>query len=270
MIKKRTVILLTACVNPNGMSFTKLQNSEERKRQYIEALHFYLENTSCRVIFVENTNTDFSQLFQQYIDNGQLEYLTFDGNAYPRELGKGFGEGKIIEYAILHSRFFAECSYVVKITGRLIVANIKSIVNSVILKFTKKCVRFNFCSDALVGSVCFVCPKEWLMACAENKFGQINDKNNIYMEHVLYNHLLEEKSYLVVPFLNPLKVKGISGTHNRPYEVKPAYLNICDNFYRLHLLLLKKNKRIQGAIVKYIYYMLIFLGKITSIGKTPN
>lgn len=269
MIKKRTVILLTACVNPNGMSFTKLQNSEERKRQYIEALHFYLENTSCRVIFVENTNTDFSQLFQQYIYNGQLEYLTFDGNAYPRELGKGFGEGKIIEYAILHSRFFAECTYVVKITGRLIVLNIKSIINSVTLKLTKKCVRFNF-SDTSIYSMCFVCPKEWLRDCAEHKFAQINDTNNIFMEHVLFNHLVESHSYLVVPFLNPPQINGVSGTSNRQYGVKSEYWNLCDNLYFLHLFLLKQNKRMQSVIVKYIYYMLIFLGKITSIGKTPN
>ena len=38
----RIVILLTACVNPNGMSKTVLQDVELRRKQYVNALNFYL------------------------------------------------------------------------------------------------------------------------------------------------------------------------------------------------------------------------------------
>ena len=37
---KSTVILLTACISPDGMAYTALQDSNERKRQYIDAIKF--------------------------------------------------------------------------------------------------------------------------------------------------------------------------------------------------------------------------------------
>ena len=56
----RIVILLTACVNPNGMSKTVLQDVELRRKQYVNALNFYLQETSLPICFVENTGFDMS------------------------------------------------------------------------------------------------------------------------------------------------------------------------------------------------------------------
>ena len=36
----KRVLLLTACINCDGMPFTNLNNAETRKRQYIDALLF--------------------------------------------------------------------------------------------------------------------------------------------------------------------------------------------------------------------------------------
>lgn len=36
------ILLLTACINPNGMLYTAIQDTELRKKQYIESLTFYL------------------------------------------------------------------------------------------------------------------------------------------------------------------------------------------------------------------------------------
>lgn len=45
------ILLLTACINPDGMPFTCLADVGVRKKQYIEALNFYLktqrENCIC-------------------------------------------------------------------------------------------------------------------------------------------------------------------------------------------------------------------------------
>lgn len=54
---------MTACVDPQGMSNTILQDKDLRKQQYIEALDFYLTKTDLPIVFVENSNTDFSNLF---------------------------------------------------------------------------------------------------------------------------------------------------------------------------------------------------------------
>ena len=59
---------MTACVDPQGMSNTILQDKDLRKQQYIEALDFYLTKTDLPIVFVENSNTVFSNLFKRYID----------------------------------------------------------------------------------------------------------------------------------------------------------------------------------------------------------
>ena len=74
------ILLLTGCINANGMSFTALSNLEERKRQYISAIRYYISNTNFQIVFSENSGTDISPLFQEVIDSGRMEYLTFNGN----------------------------------------------------------------------------------------------------------------------------------------------------------------------------------------------
>ena len=48
------ILLLTGCINPAGMSYTTLINPEERKKQYVDAIHFYLSKTNYPIVFSEN------------------------------------------------------------------------------------------------------------------------------------------------------------------------------------------------------------------------
>ena len=125
------ILLLTGCINPNGMPFTALNNKEERQNQYVEALHFYLSQTSYPIVFTENSGTDISILFQKEIESGRMEYITFMGNQ-EKERGKGYGECEILKYALKCSKLINNSpdSRIVKITGRLIIRNI-----NVILRF---------------------------------------------------------------------------------------------------------------------------------------
>ena len=82
------ILLLTGCINPNGMLYTALSNTEERKTQYIEAINYYLSNTTYPIVFVENSGTDISHLFTDAIKSNRMEYLSFSGNNN-KERGKG-------------------------------------------------------------------------------------------------------------------------------------------------------------------------------------
>lgn len=101
------VILLTACVNPNGMSNTAIQDIDIRKQQYKDAIDFYLRRTDYGIVFVENSSTDMSQGYCVPISKGRLEMITFEGNNYDRKLGKGYGEAMIIDYVFKHSRLLS-------------------------------------------------------------------------------------------------------------------------------------------------------------------
>ena len=98
------ILFLTACVNPNGMAYTKLNNPEVRLQQYKDALDWYLDHTDMKILLVENSGTDISSSYQKQIGEGRLEFLCFDGNNYDRFRGKGYGEAAIIAYGIAHSR----------------------------------------------------------------------------------------------------------------------------------------------------------------------
>ena len=157
-MKRRYVILLTACVNPGGMPFTVLNDTSERLRQYREALDFYLRETAQPIVFCENTLCDFSEDYKEYIASGRLEYITFDGNNFDKSKGKGYGEALIMEEAFRRSQLLGQCNFVVKITGRLIVRNISQLIKDNRRMFTDTIQTF-YPHDNMIDSRLVILPK---------------------------------------------------------------------------------------------------------------
>lgn len=181
-------LLLTACVNPGSMPHNMLTNIAEREKQYIKALHFYLENTSCKIVFVENTLHDFSNQFESPIKSGRLEYITFQGNDYNLKLGKGYGEGQIIKHAFRSSKFLKDSDNIMKVTGRLQLSNIKYFtslggIDTVMsnLVITK--------SEVLSSSFIFIAPKIFFTDYFVPDVEKINDSENFYFEKFLYDRI---------------------------------------------------------------------------------
>ncbi len=208
----KTVILLTGCINPNGMPFTQLTNTSERQKQYVDAIHYYLRNTECKIVFCENSNTDISPLFNNKQE--RLEILTFSGNQNKR-LGKGYGEAEIIEYALQHSSFIQDDSIIIKITGRLIICNIHQIIKSQTSKqdfmtcLLHSDLKF---ADSRIFSGTVPFYKEFLT----NK-DKLNDEKGVFFEHVLASTVLESPLRFI-PFIQEPHITGISGTTGELYQ----------------------------------------------------
>ena len=209
------VILLTACVNPNGMNNTILQDSNERLRQYCSALEWYLQNTTNKVIFVENSGCDISSLFDDSISAGRLEVLTFQGNNYDRCFGKGYGEALIIEYALENSKFIHEGGNIIKITGRLICENVKRISK----RYTD--------GDTVYGQIMLnpdgsmetlsqviVAPALFWESCFVPLKGKINDSTHYWFEHLLFETVQRwtTRGHCFRNMWIPLALRGVSGT----------------------------------------------------------
>ncbi len=209
-------ILLTACINPDGMSFTKISNETTRMEQYRKALDFYLENTPYPIIFTENSNVDISQHYTKYINNGRLEILTFSGNEN-KERGKGYGEANIIEYAINHSTKLEEGTIIVKITGRLIVENINEVINKRFPLQDKDGVTCSFNSDfSFPDSRMIISPVSFLKRLLADK-EEINDSNHVFFEHILARHIFND-NIPYSPFWMEPDFKGVSGTTGQTYK----------------------------------------------------
>lgn len=227
-MKANSVLLLTACVSPSGMAFTALQNMEARKKQYLSAIRFYLNKTDLKIVVVENTEFDFSCYFPDEVQRGRLECLTFKGNNYDKTLGKGYGEGKILHYALCNSSFLKNADYIFKITGRYIYSNIKLLIfltshmicNQKIIMCDIKRKEHQALSGIIIAPTNFF--KNYLI----DELEMCNDTEGLYFEHILYNCIIEsQKNYQHLSFpVNPINI-GISGTLNMRFNNKgPGFI----------------------------------------------
>lgn len=137
---KKITILLTGCIHPNTAEGLVINNADVRKRQYLDAIHWYLTNTPYHIVFCENSGTDVAD---EIIDpEHRVEFLTYVSKPMKVDYGKGLREMEIIEYAEVHSKILMESDIIVKGTGRLVLKNIMSVVSWI----EKKNLN-NFCSS---------------------------------------------------------------------------------------------------------------------------
>lgn len=217
----KTVLLLTACINPNGMSFTKLQDSVERKRQYVEALNFYLRNTKYNIVFCDNSGADLTEIKRkEYAD--RIEFLSFFGNDYAKDFGKGFGEFLIIKYAFANSLFLQKASTVIKITGRLFVENLMEITKWHRRIFGDRKSFFWGSGNQNYkefNSRCFIASKNFFEDFFLKGKNTINDSKGYYFEHYLFDRVMAlPKEFIVSDFVFPISISGQSGTSGEYYK----------------------------------------------------
>ena len=216
------IILLTSCVNPNGMPFTALSDINVRKQQYLDALRFYVNNTPLPIVYVDNSNVDIKEynVISNIVDD-RLEILSFDGN-HDKEHGKGYGELEIIDYAIKHSNIINSNTNVsiIKITGRLVIVNIMTILNQ--LKYnilpSSNSVICSMNSDfSMADSRLLIAPLNFYKRLIENRMA-INDSEGVYLEHVLCSLIKKQNLYEFHPFFTEPQYQGVSGSTNITYE----------------------------------------------------
>lgn len=216
-----TIILLTACINPDGMPFTVLTKQEERRKQYLDAIRHYLSTTRLNILFVENSGTDISYLFKEEINAGRLECLTFHGNQNKLR-GKGYGECEIIEYALAYSRLLRTDKNIriAKITGRLNVRNLKTIIRIHNLLLSPNTVLFAINSDlSFPDSRCIVAPIGFFKKFLKTK-ELINDSDGYFFEHALLDTIKTEVGYSYSPFFIQPDIDGMSGSTGEIYKAK--------------------------------------------------
>ena len=249
---------MTACINPNGMVSTKLQDPEIRKFQYLEALNFYLNETDCNIVFCENTGTNIYNKIESIKKNTRLEYITFQGNNYDKTIGKAYGESLIIRYAIQHSKFIKKTDYICKITGRVKVLNINEIIYDKVLIRKKDVIKVSFLFYGNINSVCFIAPKNWLLQMMKKKASYFLSGKEIEMESVMYDSIVE------TPFLKIVTcfpdIKGICASFNSPYIVPSTPQKEFEHYAILGTIYKFRNEKWNYLRVRilWLYYVLVW------------
>jgi len=142
--------------------------------------------------------------------NKTLEILSFDGNREAQIYGKGYGEGRILEHVLNHSKWIQGRTIIYKITGRLFVENFQEI-RAVHAQdenvYAERDTRFfkteaSFFKDVLV-----------------DKYKEVNDPQVMYLEHVYDKYLAPVMNSKVKRFSIEPKIVGRSATiHNLVYH----------------------------------------------------
>ena len=120
-------LLMTASVNPRGMSGLSVNDIAEREQQYLGTLQFYLRNDAIgEIVFIENSGhpLDAFRKLAEGCPQRRVEFISCDLNGYPRELGKSYGELLTLDYAAGHSELVRAAGGYFKVTGRFPILNI--------------------------------------------------------------------------------------------------------------------------------------------------
>lgn len=135
-------LLLTATVDPKGMQGAAFE-PRERARQYVEAVRFYRSVLpGWPIVVAENSSAVWllSDALEDVKQDPMLELLDVsEGVPYDSSKGKGYNEVLTLTEATRKSRLLQEAGCFFKVTGRLKVLNIASLL--------KECVGQTFRAD---------------------------------------------------------------------------------------------------------------------------
>lgn len=217
--RKKICLVLHATVDPRGVVFVKRNDPLERFEDYRRALTRWVDRDDFdKLIFVENSGYDISPL-QVIVDNSSLdsesvEFLSFDGQDFPRELGKGYGETLNFQHVLDNSKILSDDDMFVRSNGRYYVENMHVFFEALqpptdILIELRQYLSYGDVT-ILGGTVDFfrryICP-----------YGrEVNDSEGYYMEHAYARatHRAIADGLVWRPFPEPPSVVGYSGTEN--------------------------------------------------------
>jgi len=210
-------VLLTASINPNGCYYLKRACPIIREKDYIKSIKMWLKKTRLPIVFCENSGYDISKIIKiarKY--PGRVEIIQFNGNDYPRYLGTGHGEMKIMEKAMNESGFIKKSEYIVKVTGRLFIPNIVSILNN----FDQEIFIAHESIDhaqKFLGSRSFIYKKDFFTKYFYKYKELLNDEKAIHFEKILYLAFENSNNDYYKSKRIFFEYYGYGGTKNIPY-----------------------------------------------------
>lgn len=229
-------LVITGCFKPaGGVTRLCLTDEVERKKQYIDAIAYFINDTKIKnIIYCDSSGAEEEEMLIRLAQGNKknFEWLSFEGNAEAVvNQGKGYGEGEIIQYILENSKIIEQCNYFIKITGRLIVKNI-----DILLKCSKEMnyffpitVRFG---KKFVDTRFYIVKKRDYEECLLQAYKDVDDNKNFFLEHAIAEQMTNSgmtfRHFLVEP-----NIEGISGSRGVYYHtssIKIVFKSILNCF----------------------------------------
>jgi hypothetical protein len=130
-----TVLITTANNPPDGVPYLQMTDPVMRTIAAKAALYFWVTQGVEQIVLADATETNLLSAHEEAeLDRSEtrIEQINYrqDSEAIARK-GKGYGEGKLIEYAINNSELLAREEYFFKCTGKVYVRNFPVFVEAI-------------------------------------------------------------------------------------------------------------------------------------------
>lgn len=233
-------LLITGCINPiKKQDWLQISNDEVRLRQYVDSIKYYI-NESCfeKIVFCENSNYQCDERFEleRCAKNMKknFEWISFSGNSeIVKKWGKGAGEDEIVSFAIKNSAILNQADCFAKVTGRLILKNVNSIVGK--CKNNKNYFIRDVYRDKNrlgVDTRFYIIEKSFFEKKLMDCYKEIKDEKSIPLEEIYYSSL-KGRYYC---FREYPRFEGCSAGNGRDYGKEPfVQLVYFDFFARIGL-----------------------------------
>ena len=219
--------IITGTLSPSNKMFAvDLVDIKKRLCQYADMICFLAESRKIdKYVFCENS--DSMELLQQLkeVDKSgkKAEYMSFAGSSSSVQYGKGYGEGEILQHVLKESKLLHDEEEFIKITGRIIIRNIDSIVQ----KMEPGVNYFNtvrpLTRDRQIDTKFYKVSKKDFENYFENAYINVNDLEKRYLEHVYYR-IIEKNEVQYRNFPEYPIYEGVSGSIGISYgSVKWKY-----------------------------------------------
>lgn len=207
-------LLLTATIDSSNISFMLRSETNDRLNDYVCAINKWTVFNDLKIVLVENSNFPWEMLKSRLERTDNIEYLSFNGQNFPRHRGKGYGEICSLEFAFNKSKQLKNSDVIVKCNGRYFFKDFMK------LGLVNSDITGNFSRDlTTMDSRVFAAEPNFFRYILKYK-ENIDDSNGIFFEHILsmavHEYLIDGGRWSRLPF--PLIIDGISGTENRRYN----------------------------------------------------
>jgi hypothetical protein len=232
---------MTATITPPANApGLKRSDPSVRMKDYLEAFSFYLSLPDWavdRVVLLENSDTDLTPFHEAAArEKGakRVELIGFQGNDHDPNLGKGYGEFKMIDIGLDRSQLLRADSPIWKVTGRLQIRNLARLIQTAPLGYQMYCdlryvpvfadrISGNRWMDLRVASWTMKGYDRYLRGRYPDLRNHVRPGGNIGPEDYLYASMREAMATLpdhgIVPRfrVQPI-IEGFGGNHNLSYQ----------------------------------------------------
>ena len=212
-------LIITSAINVHARR-TDLRDSDERLRLTLEGLRAWISlRVFRRIVVCDGTGFDMSSHLKQLSESGNAD-ITFESLCFHNDvtlvdtLGKGYGEGEIVEHALIHSRLLDGASSFAKCTSRLWVTNAAAC-----LRHYNGTAALNLAGGFIpwyVDTRFYICSKAFYASYLRGCHLAVDEDRVQYLEHQFFASIKGTRMYRNTLFPTP-RVVGISGTTGTPH-----------------------------------------------------